>query len=142
MPQPVVSVERRTRFHQALLALDGSGLNGASVLGDGWVTQAWLLADGETVARIPKYPWAEMDLAYEVGILQTIEHAGLPFETPRHARQVRDGAEGREGGGNAVRPNTRTHGSSAAPPPTRRESWHDRAAAHTTSPRPAPPSPR
>ena len=92
MPKPLLTEERRRRFHQALQAIDGTGLDGATVLGDGYSAQAWLLADGETVARIPKYAWAEIALVYEVSILQLLEQAHLPCETPRNARQVRDSA--------------------------------------------------
>src|SRR5262245_26854911 len=92
MPTPPLSEERRSRFHQALRAIDGVGLEGARVLGDGYVTQAWLLADGDTVARIPKYAWAEMDLAYEMALLPVVEQAGLDIAVPRNTRSIRDSA--------------------------------------------------
>src|SRR5690349_17583168 len=97
MSEPLLPESRRLRFHQALHAVDGVGLEGATVLGDGYVLQAWLLADRRTVARIPKFEWAESDLAYELALLPTLEAYDLGIETPRNARPVVD--TGRLAGG-------------------------------------------
>jgi aminoglycoside phosphotransferase (APT) family kinase protein len=85
--------ERRLRFERALRARAGLSLEGAHVLGAGYATQAWLLADGETVARIPRSDWGAHSLERETALLPLLENAGLPARTPRGARGVRD-AEG------------------------------------------------
>src|SRR5690349_1144335 len=97
MPEPPLPDGRRLRFHAALQAMDGMGPSGGRVLGDGYVSQAWLLADGHTVARIPKHAWAERDLAYDLAALPLLEAADLTLETPRDARPVID-ADGLAGG--------------------------------------------
>ena len=85
--------ERRLRFERALLAEEGLSLEGARVLGDGYATQAWLLADGHTVARIPRSDWGARSLERETSLLPLLEDMRLPVRTPEGARAVRD-AEG------------------------------------------------
>lgn len=82
--------ERLERFAAALLTQLGQRLEGARVIGEGYVSTAYLLADGVTVARVPKFDGAVPDLELELGVLPVLEAAGLPLATPRDARALRD----------------------------------------------------
>ena len=83
-------LQRLERLEAALLAQRGERLDGARVIGDGYLSTAYLLADDITVARVPKFDGAVPDLEFELGVLPVLEAAELPFETPREARALRD----------------------------------------------------
>jgi aminoglycoside phosphotransferase (APT) family kinase protein len=81
---------RVDRFEAALLTQRGESLDGARVIGDGYLSTAYVLADGVTVARVPKFEGAVPDLEFELAVLPVLADARLSVETPRDVRSLRD----------------------------------------------------
>ncbi|MEZ4502174.1 MAG: aminoglycoside phosphotransferase family protein [Dehalococcoidia bacterium] len=83
--------ERRLRFERALLEAEDQTLEGATEFsGGGYRTWAVLLADGETVARVPRFDEAAQDLEVEMRLLEVLARSDLPQGTPRNPRALVD----------------------------------------------------